>query len=133
MKNSTMEPLAFARMLNSLQGGIPEPRGKETAYAHAVVGQAVKAFDEVSEAVDKIRGDQDINNTDKAQQTAQTVRLITQPLLEDLHKAQARVNEKSVVLDKTADVLNIVAGQLQLTVIEYEAALIRTGQNGIPH
>jgi len=101
-----MEPLAFARMLNSLQAGIPEPGGKETAYAHAVVGHAVKAFNEAG----------------KAKQTAQTVRLITQPLLEDLHKAQARVHEKSAVLDKTAVVLNIVAGQLQLTAIEYEAA-----------
>jgi len=101
-----MEPLAFARMLNSLQEGIPAPGGKETAYAYAVVGQAVKAFNEVG----------------KAKQTAQTVRLITQPLLKDLHKAQARVKEKSVVLDKTANVLNIVAGQLQLTVFEYESA-----------
>lgn len=99
-----MEPLAFARMLNSLQAGIPEPGGKETAYAHAVVGRAVKAFGEVSEAA----------------QTAETVRLITKPLLEDLHKAQARVKEKSVVLDKTAHVLDLVAGQLQLTVFEYE-------------
>ena len=101
-----MEPLAFARMLNSLQAGIPERGGKETAYAHAVVGQAVNAFNEAG----------------KAKQTAQAVRIITQPLLEDLHKAQARVNERIVVLDKTANVLNIVAGQLQLTAYEYEAA-----------
>ena len=101
-----MEPLAFARMLNSLQAGIPEPGGKETAYAHAVVGQAVKAFNEAG----------------KAKQTAQTVRIITQPLLEDLREAQARVEEKSVALDKTANVLDIVAGQLQLTAFEYESA-----------
>ena len=114
MRNSTMrimEPLAFARMLNSLQGGIPEPGEKEPdiAYARAVVGHAVKAFS-------KIRDGEDFG------ETAKTVRLITQPLLEDLHKAQARVHEKSAVLDKTAVVLNIVAGQLQLTAIEYEAA-----------
>ncbi len=101
-----MEPLAFARMLNSLQEGIPAPGGKETAYAYAVVGQAVKAFNEVG----------------ATKQTAQAVRLITKPLLEDVHKAQARVEEKSAVLDKTANVLNIVAGQLQLTAYEYEAA-----------
>jgi len=103
---SIMEPLAFARMLNSLQAGIPEPGGQETAYAHAVVGQAVKAFSKVSES----------------EQTAQTIRFITKPLLEDLHKAQVGVNERIVVLDKTANVLNIVAGQLQLTAYEYEAA-----------
>ena len=102
-----MEPQTFARMLNSLQAGIPEPGGEETDYARAVVGQAVKAFGEAG----------------KTNQTAQTVRLITKPLLEDLHKAQVRVNEKSAVLDKTADILNLVAGQLQLTVFEYERAV----------
>ena len=101
-----MEPLAFARMLNSLQEGIPAPGGKETAYAYAVVGQAVKAFNEVG----------------ATKQTAQAVRLITQPLLEDLREAQARVKEKSAALDKTANVLDIVAGQLQLTAFEYESA-----------
>ena len=100
----TMEPQTFARMLNSLQEGIPEPGGGEAEYARAVVGQAVKAFGEAG----------------KKKQTVKAVRLITQPLLEDLHKAQARVNEKSAVLDKTANVLSIVAGQLQLTVFEYE-------------
>jgi len=104
-----MAPPAFARMLGSLQAGIPEPDEKETAYARAVVGHAVKAFSKIRDGVD-------------FGETAKTVRLITQPLLEDLHKAQARVHEKSAVLDKTAVVLNIVAGQLQLTAIEYEAA-----------
>ena len=111
-----MEPLAFARMLSSLQEGMPESGGKETDIAYAAVGHAIEAFNEVG----------------KTKQTAQAVRLITQPLLEDLHEAQARVEEKSAVLDKTANVLNIVAGQLQLTAIENEAALIRTGHNGIP-
>ena len=117
-----MEPQTFAKMLHSLQEGIPEPGGKETDIAYAVVGQAVKAFGEVSDAVNKIRGDEDISEAGKAKQTAKTVRLVTKPLLEDLHKAQARVKEKSAVLDKTANVLNIVAEQLQLTAIEYETA-----------
>ena len=101
-----MEPLAFARMLNSLQAGIPAPGEKEIDYAHDVVGHAVKAFDEVS-------NDEDI---------AKNIRLITKPLLENLHKAQARVQKKSAALDKTAVVLSLVAGQLQLTVLEYGSA-----------
>ena len=111
-----MEPPVFARMLGSLQAGIPKATGKEPdeketdiSYARTVVGRAVKAFS-------KIRDGEDFG------ETAKTVRLITQPLLEDLHQAQARINEKSAVLDKTAVVLTIVAGQLQLTAIEYEAA-----------
>ena len=110
---TTMEPLAFARMLGSLEAGIPEPGEKETdiIYARAVVGQAVEAFS-------KIHSDEGIS------ETAKTVRLVTKPLLEDLLKAQARVNEKIAALDKTSNVLNIVAGLLQLMVFEHDFAQI---------
>ena len=95
-----MEPLAFARMLNSLQEGIPDPGETETdiVYARSVASRVVNAFS-------MIRGDEDIS------ETAQAVCIITQPLLEDLREAQAR-------LDRTSVVLGVIARQMQITAFE---------------
>ena len=102
-----MNPQTFANMLTSFQSQMPEAGEKETdiAYAHAMVGQAAKAYGKVSEALNKINGDEDISDAGKAKQSAKTVNLYVKPLVEDLLKAQARIKERSQIVVTTINTL----------------------------